>query len=469
MIAFFPDIYPDELIYSVIARYHQRSGYARLVSTFDDVYQQKATIPSFEFVNAYTPDALTWITKNCSFEEVIMQQTMFPFYAAFLPLEKKKRAYDAMLKQEGNPSNFLGIKRTGARYFRYCPRCAYEDRARLGETFWHRAHQIQKLYICPFHGCYLQNTNIKISSRQSPALYDAESIVPYDCVSEDCLYIGGELARYVYDVLSSPVQFVRSDIGGFLHYHLNKKYLVKEIARDFSNLYNDFSEFYSGFQVPEPWQVQKIFSGYSKDPYYICQLAFWEGISPKDLIANNELYIDTDTQEFYMGLAQKYSLDVGMVSEIGREISKHLYEQNRIHRKPGRRGFDYAKMDVELLPKVKAYVKDLYSKEGRPEKLSFRKVEKALSLPQKRFNYLPKCKKYIERHWESQPEFWAREVVWAVKDVQLDNLTINWKNIHLKTSLRFSNLEACYPYIKDTETKQIIGNVIATLSSQDNS
>ena len=117
MIAFFPEMYHDELMYSVIAGYHQRSGYALLVSTFEDIYQQKAVIPSFEFVNAYKPDALTWITKNNSFELIIQEHTMFPWYAHFLPIEKKNRAFEALVRQEGNPGNYLGIKKTGGERF----------------------------------------------------------------------------------------------------------------------------------------------------------------------------------------------------------------------------------------------------------------------------------------------------------------------------------------------------------------
>ena len=64
MIAFFPEIYPDELLYSQLARYHIRSGYTRYAYTVDDIYNNQTLVhPSIEFVNRYTPDALKWITK----------------------------------------------------------------------------------------------------------------------------------------------------------------------------------------------------------------------------------------------------------------------------------------------------------------------------------------------------------------------------------------------------------------------
>ena len=154
MIAFFPEFYPDELIYSGISRYHQRSGYSLLVSTIDDIYQHRTVRPSFEFVNSFTEDALDWMTRNTTFEELIINHTMFPFYAYFFSFEKKEKAYEALIRQEGNWTNLLSLGK-GERFFRYCPLCAKEDRDTYGEAFWHRIHQIHRLKVCPFHSCYL--------------------------------------------------------------------------------------------------------------------------------------------------------------------------------------------------------------------------------------------------------------------------------------------------------------------------
>ena len=135
MISFFPEPYPDELLYSVIARYHQRSGYALLVSTIDDIYQHRTVRPSFEFLNTYTQDAVAWLTKTTTFEDIVQGNTMYPFYAHFLPLDRKKQAFEALCKQEGNWDNLLSIRKTGERYFRYCSLCASEDRKQYTEDF----------------------------------------------------------------------------------------------------------------------------------------------------------------------------------------------------------------------------------------------------------------------------------------------------------------------------------------------
>ena len=86
MIAFFPEIYPDELLYSQLARYHSRSGYARLVFTIADIYNnEKLVHPNVDFVNRYTPDAMQWITKYEPWEVITEQHTMYPAYIRFLP------------------------------------------------------------------------------------------------------------------------------------------------------------------------------------------------------------------------------------------------------------------------------------------------------------------------------------------------------------------------------------------------
>lgn len=64
MIAFFPEIYPDELLYSLLARYHARSGYVRFTYAAADLFKNPSTHPDIEFINPYTDDTIKWITKS---------------------------------------------------------------------------------------------------------------------------------------------------------------------------------------------------------------------------------------------------------------------------------------------------------------------------------------------------------------------------------------------------------------------
>ena len=110
MIAFFPEIYPDELLYSQLARYHSRSGYARYVFTVADIYNnEKLVHPNVDFVNRYTPDAMQWITKNEPWEVIAEQHTMYPAYIRFLPKLRRIDAVNGILSCEGNWKNLMCI------------------------------------------------------------------------------------------------------------------------------------------------------------------------------------------------------------------------------------------------------------------------------------------------------------------------------------------------------------------------
>ena len=180
MITYFPAAYPDELLYSQLARYYVKSGYLAYVYAAEDLFASKTVRPDMEFVNTYTSDALQMITRDTVMENVVWQHTMFPYYGRFLPLERRRRAFQAMVSMQGNYHNLLPIpnrKNSSDRYLRYCPICAEQDRMKYGETYWHRIHQMIGLAACPVHGCYLMNSNIVISGKMPPILKSAEEVV----------------------------------------------------------------------------------------------------------------------------------------------------------------------------------------------------------------------------------------------------------------------------------------------------
>lgn len=79
MIAYFPEIYPDELLYRQLARYFAHSGYMAYVCAAEDLFESRTVRPDIEFLNAYTRDALERITSEMPMETVIMRHTMFPY------------------------------------------------------------------------------------------------------------------------------------------------------------------------------------------------------------------------------------------------------------------------------------------------------------------------------------------------------------------------------------------------------
>ena len=68
MIATFPTIYDDELVYSVLSRFYDHSGILSFRYAAESLFLNKLSRPTIEFVNAYTDDALAHLLRKCSME-----------------------------------------------------------------------------------------------------------------------------------------------------------------------------------------------------------------------------------------------------------------------------------------------------------------------------------------------------------------------------------------------------------------
>ena len=461
MIAFFPEIYPDELLYSQISRYHSRSGYARYVYTVSDIYQNgKLVHPNVDFVNKYTPDAMNWITKNDTWENIVFEHTMYPAYIRFLPKQRRIDAVNGIITCEGNWKNLMCIPLLNEpRYIRYCPECAKEDREKYGETHWHRAHQIPRIRVCPEHRCFLENSEIPVSSKSSPGLYDAENNIPTELKTKICKN-GTEIAftQYVIDVMREPIDLGTSvPIGTFLHSNLKSEYISNSgLVRNISKLYEDYLAFYEELPTMELSYMQKIFNNYRYDPYFILQLAFFLGISVNHIShISHDIDMGRNTN-LYMSLAKKHNLDYDVVADICDTILKTTY----VSRKTGPKQLLYEELDNQYLPQVKRVVRRILNNKGRPEKVSFAKVQKMLGIPQKQINKLPKCKTYIQKNIESQTEYWAREIEWAVNELIQENKPLNASRIMKLTNMRLRDIEVSVSYIKSPEIQTLIRELL---------
>lgn len=466
MIAFFTEIYPDELLYSQIARYHSRSGYARYTYTSADIFNnEKLVHPSVEFVNRYTSDAMEWMTKDTTWEEVVAEHTMYPAYIRFLPKQRRMDAVNGILTCEGNWKNLMCLPlQKEKRYIRYCPVCAKEDREKYGETYWHREHQIPRINVCPKHKCYLENSTIETSSKSSPGLYDAEGYVPEECeirICDNARLI--DFSRYVIDVFRKPIDLKSSlPIGKHLHSRLGGDYINSSgLVRNISKLYKDYCTFYGNDMTLMPQSyMQKLFNGYVFDTYFVLQLAYFEGVTVQEITSLPEDITLLGSDVLYKELSQKFNIDLSIVEEIASTVLKTSYSQNRVTKKSGVREARYNELDKKYLPQVKDIVEEIVDKQGRPEKLSFAKVTKALSLPQKQINKLPKCKAYIEQYIETQPQFWARQVEWAYIELQSNDKPINLTRIMKLTNMRLKDIKCCSSYIKNEKVKLIIDELL---------
>lgn len=158
MLSFFPFPYPDELWYSVIARYHTHSGalswQATMEALFGDV--RDTDVGSF-FPNGSIHKILEQLPSGfLSAQEVALQHTLLPFLMRFQPADRKAAIMEAFLNGEDMRPRYLRATRDiKPRSLRYCPICLQEDTQTYGEPYWHREHQIGLMPLCPRHRCRL--------------------------------------------------------------------------------------------------------------------------------------------------------------------------------------------------------------------------------------------------------------------------------------------------------------------------
>ncbi len=454
MIGFLPELYPDELIYSLFARYYAYSGYAAYIDAAHDIYSNCRTRPAPEFINSINECVKGYLLKRLTMEELIENHTMFPAYSRFIPLDRRKKAFDALVHTEGNYNNYLYIPVRGIRnkYLRWCPICAKEDRENYGETYWHRCHQIDGVDICYKHYCLLFNSSV-CKEKTSPMLISAEYEVPqeaeiYPC--KDDLIIS--LTDYIVHVFNRPndlkcdynTGLILADRLDTKKYHYDSSWMRKneEIYEDYCSFYRDMPDSLMNIDT-----MKKIFGGGIASMKYFCQLALFEDVSEEELFLPNSSNLQSKI--IFQRIARELNEPEDVVTRIGLAVIKAYSSSNELSKKTGRNRTRWEEVDLKLLPTVKECTQKLYGQgDERPKKVTIMAVCRALNLPDKRFDYLPTCKAEIMRWHETQEHYWAREVLWAYNRLKNGNEIINWKKIRTLTNIRKNNLEAC---LKDLE------------------
>ncbi len=420
MIAFFPEIYPDELLYSQLARYSLMSGYTAYIYAAQDLYENKSIRPDAEFLNTFTEDAISAITKNISMRDIVMQHTMFPFYGRFMESGRRKRAYSALLNMSGDYHNLLAIpKGAKPRFLRFCPECVKSDREKYGETYWHRLHQMADIDFCCVHNCRLIDSNISISGKASPSLVTAEETVVMEYKTE---ILENEteqrLNAYIYEVLEHDIDLENdARAGDYIALRIHNTRYMEGKLRNMRMLTDDYNCFYGA--ETELWRLQKALTNKDFKIKNICMLAMFLNIAPSDLCS---LIIEGET---FNSRRKANFRNKKSVSKIK----------------------DWKKIDVQNLPRVRLAI-DVLIKSERPQRVTFYRIEKMLALPSKQLCRMPKCKAEILKYYENQQQYWARKLSWAVNKIDLENIPLNQKNIRKLTNMRKENIYSSVPYLK---------------------
>ena len=470
MICYFPSIYEDELLYSVLARYYQKTGYVSYRDVAADLYRNPNVRPDTEFINPLTSNVVNMLNRKKSMEQIILEHTMFPYYAKFLPVERKKDAFCWMVEMKGKCSDIVPMRVTRGkiRYLRYCPLCVKEHRERYGETYWSRVHQISDIRICIKHDVFLQDSPVEMTGNISPNLVSAEMVIPED----DTVRINTnekeyKISKYIQDIFLSPFDFDNAVfIGKFLHGKLaGTRYLSKRGgAKRITELFNDITDFYSDLElcrIEKFWHLEQIFTGRRYYLSDIVLLSYYLRISMEELL-NPVIEIEDLTEQFdkqiaelhakglnYMQIAKQLDASYDVVKAIGLgHYNQYSYERYKTKKRGA--SLDWESMDNELQEDVRKAVEELYGiGNARPKRVTIHNVADRIGIPNRRIEKMPKCLTIIKEKEESYEQYFAREVVWAAKNIIMESKQLNYTGISKLTNLRRKHFDACKPYLNE--------------------
>lgn len=427
----FPEIYPDELVYSWLARYVVYSGYPMDSRLSLELFEKKINGMPKYFIGQFKSGMQEIIEKQYSINDLIFNHTMYPAYVHFMPLEKKKDFLRCLKNNNGGLANLLPItsKNGNKTYMQYCPLCVKEDRQKYGETYWHRIHQIPHVQYCLKHGCLLQDSSLGVTIKDCAFYIPAESIIGDDAPIF-CSDINMNFFKYIKDVFNAPVNFYK-DIPMnviFLHALKDKNYILdtgKRVYRNNKRLLEKLNTYYSVYIAEKLTysQIQPIITtGICFDFFKICQIAFFLKIPIQDLI-------DSQLTE------------------------EEVKEGMNITTKNENLQIDFETEDKRLLPAVKQTVHEIYhgttDNNYQPGRVTERTVRLQVDLGDYRLPHMPLCRAAIQAYMESTDEFRARRAIWGYNQVkkQYPTKKIFWIDIAKSVYIHRKEKEFIIPYL----------------------
>lgn len=154
MISNFPAPYPDELIYSVIARYAVHNGILSPKYLTEELFNNRNLTPTYD-LPSHLDRLASYLPDHYNAPILINQHTLLPIYQPFQPDIVMTYAMQA-LRGEQYQSLHTKLGKNASRiksvsFFRFCPHCWQEQMQQYGEVYWKRSWQITGYEYCTRH------------------------------------------------------------------------------------------------------------------------------------------------------------------------------------------------------------------------------------------------------------------------------------------------------------------------------
>ena len=446
MIVYLPSIYPDELVYSWFCRYYVHLGCFSHKMALQELYCKKSDYLNKEFIGNLNHGAIEQIEKIYPMDELVVDHTMYPQYARFIPLEKKKEALYRLVHESCDVHHLFCVlpRNEGEQYLKFCPLCAKEDREVYGETYWHRKHQIRNMGICVKHKCRLMESSVPAKSEKCFTFSPAENYIGNDeaVIESDPLVV--QFSSYLDSVFDASMDFENDvPISAVLYDGMSRTKYLKPSGRSryTKMLAEDMGEFYRSMgicSIASMHQIQRALLRDSYDFSVICQIAFFLGMEIEELI-NPTLTVEQIQKE----QDSHYMKDVAPIN--------------------------WELLDAEKAPVLEKFARGVYdgtgNENGRPERVSEKLVYREMGLLRHQLENMPRSKAIMERYTESYPESWARKIIWAYRKLEAEGKPFYWTDIRKISGVKKKNMQLVIPYLRKYTDVETVRQIIALLAN----
>ena len=166
-LGYFPQVYPGELLYSVLARYHQHMGARSSIQSMESLFGRRLMVACVDLPGHL--DALVERMKlDCPItaDDIIDDMTLLPYYVAFQPQDIREEARKAMKSGQTDglmmKLGMMAFRPGRVTKLRFCGTCMSQMQDAYGEAYWRRDHQLPGVLVCPDHARVLQESLVSM-------------------------------------------------------------------------------------------------------------------------------------------------------------------------------------------------------------------------------------------------------------------------------------------------------------------
>lgn len=459
----FPIPYPDELIYSTVARSKIRAGITSPKQLLEDVFANRKVIATVDLPCHLSKLIDLYPAGHYDVDLLAYKHTLFPLYAPFIPEERRQKCLEWMSEQSQGAIH-LAIGKNASRlppirFLRYCPLCLDEQLSKYGEWYWSRLWQIQGLTCCLRHGGLIDSSlEYRPKSR-----HDFIAPDPYNCKANiqilpnaDSVFIGEKIDELfqlpsqvspTYEQWSEFYKRTASDndcLRGLKHIHYDKvvdkiknrwsdvfleQYNLHHLETETSWLHGIFRKHRKSFSylehiivieamsIGKDWSFQEILKlVIAQEPAKFKvedQKISFDNINPATILANRNLWLHLLKE--YKGIKSARTVDQALYAWLYRNDKAWLMHTNKkIHRYhiPEGTKINWHQRDIEivrsLIEKNKEIIWDMQT--PRKSKKWWMQQTSSVSMIEKNLYKLPLVSAFLTRYSEDISDYQIRRL-----------------------------------------------------------